>query len=85
MLVARGRAEDFVNLPADLVVANIHFDVMRALLDSNGFYRKRWFVLSGLLRSEARWVLNRLTSEPVDIIEKWQHDGVWSTFFGRIG
>ena len=85
VLVARGRAEDFVNLPADLVVANIHFDVMRALLDSDGFYRKRWFVLSGLLRSEARWVLNRLASEPVDIIEKWQHDGVWSTFFGRIG
>lgn len=84
VLVARGRAEAFVDLPADLVVANIHFDVMRRLLCSPGFYRKRWFVLSGLLRSEARWVLAQLAARPVAIIEEWHHEGVWSTFCGRV-
>jgi ribosomal protein L11 methyltransferase len=85
VLVVRGRAEAFVDLPADLLVANIHFDVMRRLLGSQGFYRKRWFVLSGLLRSEARWALAQLVARPVEIIEEWHHEGVWSTFFGRIG
>lgn len=85
VLVVRGRAEAFVDLPADLLVANIHFDVMRRLLGSQGFYRKRWFVLSGLLRSEARWALAQLAARPVEIIEEWHHEGVWSTFFGRIG
>lgn len=85
VLVVRGCAEAFVDLPADLLVANIHFDVMRRLLGSQGFYRKRWFVLSGLLRSEARWVLAQLAARPVEIIEAWHHEGVWSTFFGRIG
>jgi ribosomal protein L11 methyltransferase len=85
VLVVRGRAEAFVGLPAAVVVANIHFDVMQVLLGSEGFYRKRWFVLSGLMRSEARRVLELLAAKPVEIIEKWHHDGVWSTFFGRIG
>jgi ribosomal protein L11 methyltransferase len=81
--VVRGRAEAFVEQPADLVIANIHFDVMRLLLRSQGFYRKRWFVLSGLLPSEARWVLTQLTAKPVEIIEEWHQEGVWSTFCGR--
>jgi ribosomal protein L11 methyltransferase len=83
VLVVRGRAEAFVDLPADLLVANIHFDVMRRLLGSQGFYRKRWFVLSGLLPSEARWVLTQLTAKSVEIIEEWHQEGVWSTFCGR--
>ncbi|MCG6906343.1 MAG: 50S ribosomal protein L11 methyltransferase [Desulfobacteraceae bacterium] len=83
VLVVRGRAEAFVEQPADLVIANIHFDVMRLLLRSQGFYRKRWFVLSGLLPSEARWVLTQLTAKPVEIIEEWHQEGVWSTFCGR--
>ncbi len=85
VLVVRGRAEAFVGLPADVVVANIHFDVMQVLLRTEGFYRKRWFVLSGLLPSEARRVLELLAAKPVEIIEEWHHDGVWSTFYGRIG
>jgi ribosomal protein L11 methyltransferase len=84
VLVVRGRAEAFVEQPADLVIANIHFDVMRLLLRSQGFYRKRWFVLSGLLPSEARWVLTQLTARSVEIIEEWHQEGVWSTFCGRV-
>jgi ribosomal protein L11 methylase PrmA len=57
--------------------------MMRLLLRSQGFYRERWFVLSGLLPSEARWVLTQLTAKPVEIIEEWHQEGVWSTFCGR--
>ncbi|MBW1941046.1 MAG: 50S ribosomal protein L11 methyltransferase [Deltaproteobacteria bacterium] len=51
--VIQARAEDFIEMPADLVIANIHYDVMKNLISSEGFLDKKWFILSGLLRSEA--------------------------------
>ncbi|MDM8524503.1 50S ribosomal protein L11 methyltransferase [Desulfococcaceae bacterium HSG8] len=78
--VVRGRAEDFTDCPADLVVANIHYDVMKNLVCSEGFLRKKWIILSGLLRSEARDIEWKLSLLPVRILEKRERGGVWHTF-----
>ena len=56
VMVVRGRAEDFIEYPADLIIANIHYDVMWHLIRSAGFYRSKMFILSGLLRTEAKTV-----------------------------
>lgn len=82
--VIQGRAEDFIETPADLVMANIHYDVMKHLISSKGFLGKKWFILSGLLRSEARDVSYQLSRYPVEIIKTWERDHVWHTFFGKI-
>jgi len=84
VLAVQGAAEDFVDCPADLVIANIHYEVMKDLLDSEGFISKRWFILSGLLRSQARDAALRLQRLPVSVLGEWEREGIWHTFFGRI-
>ncbi len=84
VLAFQGRAEDFLHLPCDLLIANIHYDVMKVLIQSTGFLRKRWFILSGLLRSEAAKVDAVLSQYPVRGLEKRESEGVWHTFCGEI-
>ena len=84
VMVIQGPAEIFIDNHADLVIANIHFDVMKNLLNSKGFLSKKWFILSGLLRSQAEDVAFTLKQKGAKIIKKWERDGIWHTFFGNI-
>lgn len=84
VMVIQGSAEIFVDNPADLVIANIHFEVMKNLLNSEGFLSKKWFILSGLLRSQAEDTERTLKQKGAEIIKKWDRDGIWHTFFGNI-
>lgn len=84
VLVVRGRAEDLVDYQADLMIANIHYDVMQHLIRSPGFYRSKMFILSGLMRSEAKTVESYLAPKPVKIIKKWNNNGIWHTYLGSI-
>ncbi|MFZ5573354.1 MAG: 50S ribosomal protein L11 methyltransferase [Thermodesulfobacteriota bacterium] len=83
ILVAQGRAEDFMDRPADLMISNIHYDVMKELIGSAGFAHHRWFILSGLMRSQARAVSEQLKKLPVTVLKTWERDGIWHTFFGK--
>jgi ribosomal protein L11 methyltransferase len=82
VLPVHGRAEQLVASPADLVVANIHFDVMQWLLQHRGFWEKRYWILSGLLRSQAREVENLLGDRNGRIVKRWTHDHIWYTYLG---
>ena len=84
ILVIQGRAEDFIDSPSDLVIANIHYDVMKHITASQGFYNKKWFILSGLLRSQARDVNYTLSQNGINIIKAWECDGIWHTFLGKM-
>jgi len=83
VLVFQGKAQDAIAYPADLVIANIHYDVMRQLIESEGFLTKKRFVLSGLLRSQAKHIADRLACYPVKILEHWIQGGIWHTFYGK--
>jgi ribosomal protein L11 methyltransferase len=83
ILVAQGRAEDAIAGPADLVAANLHGEVLLRLMDTPGFRRKRWYILSGLMRSEAKEVRRRLGVLGIGIREEWAHDGVWHTYYAE--
>jgi len=82
--VAEGHAEDFLESPFDLLIANIHYEVIHALVRKKGFLQKRHFILSGLMRSQARNIKKELSRLPVEIIKEWDHDMVWHTIMGRI-
>jgi ribosomal protein L11 methyltransferase len=84
ILVAQARAENFVDLCTDLLIANIHYDVMKKLLRSEGFFNKKWFILSGLLRSQAQDIADQLLRPGVKILKKWERDGIWHTYWGKI-
>jgi ribosomal protein L11 methyltransferase len=83
VITVQGRAEDLIAYPADLVIANIHYDVMRRLVNDRGFLSKKRFILSGLLRSEAKNIADILARYRIKIIKQWTHEGIWYTFYGE--
>ena len=82
ILVVNGRAEEHTAIATDLLVANIHFDVMKDLVRTEGFLRQKWFILSGLLGSEAEKILEFLATQPVLILKRWNQDDIWHTILG---
>ena len=83
ILTIQGRAEAHIYAPADLVMANIHFAVMAPLVTGEAFCKHRYFILSGLLRSEARQIETLLAGKGAIIMESWSGDGIWTTYLGR--
>ena len=82
IIAINGQAQPFTSIPSDLLVANIHYDVMKDIIRSEGFLKQKWFILSGLLRSEAQKVENYLASQPVHILNRWSRDSTWHTVLG---
>jgi ribosomal protein L11 methyltransferase len=81
ILIVQGRAEEFIEAAADLVMANIHGEVMLRMLEAPGFRQKPRCILSGLMRSDAKEVRRRLALLGLCIIEEWVRDGVWHTYY----
>jgi ribosomal protein L11 methyltransferase len=82
ILAVQGRAEVFIEHPADLLLANIHFDVMRRLVKSAGFLQKKWFILSGLMRSQAGSIGEQLARVGSTIRQQWIGEDLWHTILG---
>lgn len=85
ILVVQGDAKNFMDLPFDLMVSNIHYAVMRQLVREPGFRRHKQFVLSGLLRSQALEIEYLLRAGRAKILRKWEQEGTWYTFYGHNG
>jgi len=84
IVIAQGRAEDMIAYPTDLLIANIHYDVMHYLINTKGFLAKKQFILSGLMRGEAKHIANTLQRYPVKILKQWTQDGIWHTIYGKM-
>ncbi|MEJ2730602.1 MAG: 50S ribosomal protein L11 methyltransferase [Deltaproteobacteria bacterium] len=82
--VVQGYAEAFIDCPADLLIANIHYGIMQKLIRAKGFSTKERFILSGLLRGEAKQIRIELERLPAKILKSWTHHGIWHTFYGEI-
>jgi len=82
ILTINGRAEEHTEVASDLLVANIHYDVMKDLIRTDGFLKQNWFILSGLLQPEVPKIIEYLQSQPVLILKKWSPDNVWTTILG---
>jgi len=82
VLVVQSRAEETIDCPADLVVANLNGEMLLRLVDTSGFRQKQRFILSGLLRGEAKEMRRRLSRPGIRIVEEWVRDGIWHTFYG---
>ena len=83
IIAIQGRAEEMMSMSADLLIANIHYDVMQHLVESDGFLKKRAFILSGILRSQARELEARLAELKCSILRRWVHEDTWFTFYGK--
>lgn len=83
ILAIQGDAKDFIDSPADLVIANIHHEAMQSLFGAKGLAETRWVLLSGLMRSQARIVMDSLAACRFDIIESRTHEGIWHTYLAK--
>jgi ribosomal protein L11 methyltransferase len=79
--VKQGQAEDFIDEEADLVCANLHLRVIETLLRKETFFKKRWFVLSGLFQRDGQEVANRLEQRAVTILQRFEEKN-WMTLIG---
>ena len=77
--VFEGKAEDFSERPADLVMANIHYEVLKDLVEREKFRERSWMILSGLMRSQGRDIKARLQRDGLTIAGEWDGEGTWTT------
>lgn len=84
VLVLTGLAETCTTLPAELLVANIHHEIMCMIIEREGFLEKKRFILSGLQHHEADDIMTRLANKPVDILERIETGAVWQTIVGAV-
>ena len=68
--VKMGKAEDFIEEEADLVCANIHLQVIESLLKKKAFFKKRWFIFSGVFGENAEEIERRLIQGSVEIVQR---------------
>jgi ribosomal protein L11 methyltransferase len=80
--VRLGRAEDFIEEEADLLCANIHLQVIESLLKKKAFFKKRWFVLSGVFGKDAEEIERKLNQRSVTVFQRF-HERYWVTLMGK--
>jgi ribosomal protein L11 methyltransferase len=81
--VVRGRAEDFVDDPADMVVANIHHEVINRLIECGGFSNTQRLVISGLMRSQFYDVRAQIEKNHFKILNQWDFEMTWFTLLAQ--
>ncbi|MCF8114041.1 MAG: 50S ribosomal protein L11 methyltransferase [Desulfotignum sp.] len=80
VLAFQARGETMMDLACDLLVANIHYDIMQHLIAHPALMAKKYLILSGLLPSQARKVKKVLENRQVHILDHRCPDGIWNTF-----
>lgn len=74
-----GSAERFCQEPFDLVVANIHAEVIKGLVAVDAFLENPAIVISGLLRTPFREIRDRVSAGGYDIWKVYEHEMTWYT------
>jgi len=82
--VKEGVAENFIEHQNDLLIANIHYDIILQLIKMGVFVKEKSFILSGLMRSQAKNLKLELSKYPIEIIYEWNNNGIWHTILGRV-
>src|SRR4030042_1069280 len=76
-----GKVEDSIQEEADLVCANIHLQVIESLLKKRAFFKKRWFILSGIFGKDGEEIERRLKRKSVKLVQRLQEKN-WLTLVG---
>jgi ribosomal protein L11 methyltransferase len=82
--VREALAESSIDHDFDLLVANIHYDIILKLIKAEGFLKKKCFILSGLMRSQVRDIRFQLSKYPIEIVHEWSHNMTWHTILGKV-
>lgn len=81
--VIKDRAESYMNRAVELLIANIHYDVIKGLFEQKRISEIKWFIISGLMRSQALEFRDSLKKKGIEIKREWDHEMTWYTFLLR--
>jgi ribosomal protein L11 methyltransferase len=82
VLLLQADARHFVHPAADLVLANIHLDVLLELLALPEFLQKKWYIFSGILGAQLEKFLARLAATPLAALDV-RDENMWFTVLAR--
>jgi len=82
VLLIQGDARHFAYPPAELVLANIHLDVLVDLLAVPEFLHKKWYIFSGLLGIQMAQFTARLQASPLTPLATWS-ENLWFSVLAR--
>lgn len=85
--VMEGRAGETSHPNADLVLANLPHSAVVSVLEGQGPWgvNAPGFILSGLMRSEARDIRQRLSDQGLRLEKEWDHEMTWYTLLAKGG
>jgi ribosomal protein L11 methyltransferase len=78
MLLIKAHAEEMLPIEADLLIANIHYSALSLLVDRPEFYGRRYYVVSGMIRGEAKAIEERLKGK-LELVDTYCEE-FWSTY-----
>ncbi len=77
--VYAGKGEDYAHEGADLIIANIHFDVIKSMFSNDRFYNKKYCIFSGLMRTQAEDLRDLIKKQELSIMKEWEYEMTWYT------
>jgi len=81
--IREGLAQHFIPYRSDLLIANIHYDVMKRLMEKEAFLKKEWYLFSGLMRTQAGDMKHLLTAKGLEVQREWNHEMTWYTLLAK--
>jgi len=81
-LLILGDARRFADLPGDLVLANIHLDILLDLVRDPNFLKKTWYIFSGLLGTQMQRFEAGLKTTNLEIVEV-RDENMWFAVLAR--
>ena len=73
-----GDASDFLYIDADLLIANMHFQIIDQITNQEAFYKNKYYILSGLIGHEGYLVEEKL-KQRLYLLDKRQ-ENFWFTY-----
>lgn len=85
ILAIWGKAQDFLGIHTDLLVANIHYDVICGILNVYNLKKYKWLIFSGLFSHQLPEIENILKSRGINIVEIIGQENGWPTILAYSG
>jgi ribosomal protein L11 methyltransferase len=80
--LACGDVLDYLHEPADLVLANIYYALLREVLEQERFFDKPWYILSGLVGAEVDKILTQIRQLPLEVVQV-RDENLWFAILAR--
>jgi len=76
-----GDARDFLYIDADLLMANMYFQVLNEISDQEAFYSKKYYLLSGLIGHEGSLLVEKMKTK-LHLLDSYQ-ENFWFSYLFR--